>query len=68
MNVKLVESLVNVIKSLDKEERDLLEKKLFLNTEEPSIKEIMELAQMGGSFDFLADEPDIYTLEDGEAI
>ncbi len=68
MNVKLVESLVNVIKSLDKEERDLLEKKLFLDAEEPTTKEIMELAQIGGSFDFLADEPDIYTLEDGEAI
>ena len=28
----------------------------------------MQLAQSGGCFDFLHDEPDIYTIEDGEPI
>jgi hypothetical protein len=30
--------------------------------------EITQLAQSGGAFQFLHDEPDIYTLEDGEPI
>ena len=34
----------------------------------PSAKELENLAQTGGAFDFLHDEPDIYTLEDGEPI
>jgi hypothetical protein len=28
----------------------------------------MQLAMQGGAFDFLHDEPDLYTLEDGEPI
>lgn len=28
----------------------------------------MRLAQQGGAFDFLHDEPDLYTLKDGEPI
>ena len=31
-------------------------------------EELMQLAMQGGAFDFLRDEPDIYTLEDGEPI
>jgi hypothetical protein len=30
--------------------------------------EIKQLAQSGGAFQFLQDEPDIYTLEDGQPI
>ena len=29
---------------------------------------LMRLAEIGGSFDWLKDEPDLYTLEDGEPI
>jgi hypothetical protein len=35
---------------------------------EPTGEDLARLAQHGGSFDWLADEPDIYTLDDGEPI
>ncbi len=68
MNTKLVDSLVQVILSLSQEERTLLEKKLFFNELEPSTPELMKLAQAGKSFNFLHDEPDIYSLKDGESV
>lgn len=68
MNTQLVESLIQVILSLSPEERKLLETKLFWDSSEPTTHEIMKLAQSGGVFDFLADEPDLYSLEDGEPI
>ena len=68
MNTKLVDSLVQMILSLSQEERTLLEKKLFFDESEPSTKELMQLAQAGNSFDFLQDEPDIYSLKDGEPV
>jgi hypothetical protein len=34
----------------------------------PTSDEIARAAHGGGAFDWLADEPDIYTLEDGERI
>ena len=84
MNTQLVDSLVQVILSLDQEERTLLEKKLFFDREgcsrlesisnrgvdesEPSTPELMQIAQTGNSFDFLQDEPDIYSLKDGEPL
>jgi hypothetical protein len=68
MNSKLVVSLVQVILSLSKEERFLLEEKLFFDSSNPSTRNLMHLAQIGGSFNFLYDEPDLYTLEDGEPI
>ncbi|MFZ4556941.1 MAG: hypothetical protein ACOYN8_11290 [Pseudanabaena sp.] len=37
-------------------------------TEEVSTRDLMNLAMAGGSFDFLYDEPDLYTLEDGEPV
>ena len=33
---------------------------------EPTTFELMQIAQTGGAFNFLEDEPDLYTLEDGE--
>jgi len=36
--------------------------------EEPTLAELAELAQRGGSFDWLYDEPDIYSMEDGEPV
>ena len=68
MNAKLVDSLVQIILSLPLEERLLLEKKLFLDTSEPSSQELMRLAESSDSFNFLYDEPDIYNLKDGEPV
>jgi hypothetical protein len=68
MNAKLIESLVQIIQSLSEEERLLLDKKLVEDIPYPSAKELENLAQTGGAFDFLNNEPDIYTLEDGEPI
>jgi hypothetical protein len=36
--------------------------------DEPTSAELAELAQRGGSFDWLADEPDLYSDEDGEPV
>lgn len=68
MNIQLVESLVQIINSLSSAKLALLEQKLFSNICYPSTTELMHLAEQGGAFDFLDDEPDIYTLEDGEPI
>lgn len=68
MNIQLVESLLQVILALPTEERLWLEEKLFINIPAPSTNELMNLAESGKSFDFLHDEPDLYTLEDGESI
>lgn len=68
MNTKLVDSLVQVILSLSDEEPYLLEEKLFFNSSYPSTPEIMELAQNSKAFEFLHNEPDLYTLDDGEFI
>jgi hypothetical protein len=68
MNTKLVESLLQAILSLSDEERSLLEEKLFFDSSEPSTSDLMLLAQTGGTFNFLENEPDIYSLDDGEPI
>ncbi|XZN97345.1 MAG: hypothetical protein ACM65K_03270 [Microcoleus sp.] len=68
MNTKLIESLVQIIQTLSEEEQLLIQAKLFSNIPYPSTAEIAQLAQSGGAFQFLDDEPDIYTLEDGEPI
>ncbi|MEH2183514.1 hypothetical protein [Nostoc sp.] len=68
MNTKLVESLLQAILSLSDEERSLLEEKLFFNSSEASTHDLMLLAQTGEAFKFLENEPDIYSLDDGEPI
>ena len=68
MNTQLVDSLVQAIRSLSAEERAALEEKLFFDASEPTTGEVVTLALRGGSFDFLADEPDLYSLEDGDPI
>jgi hypothetical protein len=35
---------------------------------EPNPLELAALAQHGGAFDWLSDEPDLYTDEDGEPV
>ncbi|MEH2288437.1 hypothetical protein [Nostoc sp.] len=68
MNTKLIESLLQAILSLSDEERSLLEEKLFFDLSEPSTRDLMLLAQTGETFNFLENEPDIYSLDDGELI
>jgi hypothetical protein len=68
MNTQLVESLVQAIRALSFEERAALEEKLFFEADEPTTADLAALSMRGGSFDFLADEPDLYSLEDGEPI
>lgn len=68
MNQKLIDSLVTIVQSLSDEERQSFEQKLFFDNHLVSTQEIMNLAETSHSFDFLKDDPDIYTLEDGEAI
>ncbi|MDJ0582430.1 hypothetical protein [Crocosphaera sp.] len=68
MNHKLVDSLITIICSLSEEERKNFEEKLFFDNNQISTQELINLAQKGHSFDFLVDEPDIYTLEDGESV
>lgn len=41
---------------------------MYENLPEPSTQELMHLADRGGAFDFLHDEPGLYTIEDGEPI
>lgn len=67
MNTQLVESLVQVILALPAAERALLEEKLF-GIPYPSTRELAQLAQNGKAFDFLHNEPDLYTQDDGEPI
>jgi hypothetical protein len=70
-NLQLVESIVQLVRSLPIADRQMLEQRLAVElTEYPEIttQEIMQIAQDGGAFDFLHDEPDLYTLEDGEPI
>lgn len=68
MNTQLVEFLVWVIRALSAEERAALEETLFFPSDEPVTGELATLALRGGSFDFLADEPDLYSLKDRELI
>ena len=68
MNTQLVESIYQVIQSLSDEERSLLEEKLYTNLPYPSQEEIIALAETSNVFDFLNNEPDLYSLEDGEAV
>jgi hypothetical protein len=68
VNIQLIESLVQAIRSLSPTEQFLLDQKLHSNIPEPSTLELMHLAEQGGAFDFLHEEPDLYTWEDGEPI
>jgi hypothetical protein len=71
VNLQMVESILQLIRSLPIAERQALEQRLSEElTEYPEIttQELMQIAAQGGAFDFLHDEPDLYTLEDGEPI
>ena len=68
VNTQLVESLLQVIRSLSSAEQALLEEKLFNDIPYPSTLELIHLSEKGGAFDELYNEADIYTLEDGEPL
>jgi hypothetical protein len=68
MNDRLVNSLVQIISSLTDEERRSLEEQLLWNFSQPTTKELIYLIQKSRTFDFLDNEPDLYTLEDGEPV
>lgn len=68
VNVQLVITLVQIIRSLTVEERKILEKELLFEDSELLTQELMQLVQRGGAFDFLHNEPDLYSLKDGEPI
>ncbi|NMF84795.1 hypothetical protein [Nodosilinea sp. P-1105] len=67
-NTQLVDSLIQVILSLSSTEQALLLDKLLGEIPYPSTSEMMHLAEQGGSFSFWQEEPEIYTLDDGEFI
>ncbi len=76
MNTQLIDSLVQVIRALPTAEQAALTEQLFLDSSAgvssdqtyPTTKELTTLALQSGSFDFLAQEPDLYSLKDGEPI
>jgi hypothetical protein len=71
VNLQMVESIIQLIRSLPIAERQVLEQRLAIElTEYPEVttQELMMLAETGGAFDFLYYEPDLYTFEDGEPI
>ncbi|MCT7955412.1 hypothetical protein NG795_09100 [Laspinema sp. D3] len=68
MNTPLVNTLFQLIHSLSPEDRAALEEKLLFDTAYPFTPEAINLTLQSSSFDFLNEEPDLYTLEDGEPI
>lgn len=68
MNTPRVNALFQLIHSLSPKDRAALEEKLLFDTAYPSTPEAINLALQSSSFDFLNDEPDLYTLDDGEPI
>ncbi|MBF2058561.1 MAG: hypothetical protein IGQ45_15440 [Cyanobacterium sp. T60_A2020_053] len=68
MNQKLIDSLITVVQLLTNEERQIFEQKLFFDDSLILTGDIVNLAEKSHSFDFLNDEPDIYTFKDREII
>jgi hypothetical protein len=60
MNAKLVDSIIQIVLSLTKEEQELFRSKLSYLLSEPSSQDLIQLAEQGDSFKFLHDEPDLY--------
>jgi len=61
MNTQPVESIIQPIRSLSPKEQAIVASKLFFNSTYPSTPNIVTLALQGSSFDFLNDEPDLYS-------
>ncbi len=68
MNVQLVESLIQVMLFLEADEQLALAAKISKNIPYPLTQELVQFAQKDGYFNFLNNKPEIYTLENPEAI
>ncbi|MEG4857256.1 hypothetical protein QUB75_06050 [Microcoleus sp. K1-B6] len=68
MNVQLVESLIQVILSLEACKQLAIAGKRLKNIPCPLTQKLVQLVLKGGYFNFLNDELEIYTLKDREAI
>jgi hypothetical protein len=68
MNVQLVKSLIKVILPLAANEQLASLGKILPTLSYPLTQELVQLAQKGGYFNFLNNKPEIYTLENPEAI
>ncbi len=54
--------------TFSEEERSLLEEKLFFEDSYLATDDMIKLAQRSRAFDFLYNEPELYSLEHGEPI
>ncbi|MEG4211921.1 hypothetical protein [Microcoleus sp. S13_B4] len=68
MNVQLVESLIQVLLSLEAAEQLAIVGKRLKNLPCPLTQKLVQLAQKGRNLFFLNDEPEIYILEYRQAI
>ena len=67
-NPQLTKNLLEVIWSLPVEDRRWLLEQLGGEAVDLSSQDLAELALVGQAFDDLAQEPDLYSFSDGEAI
>jgi hypothetical protein len=67
-NPQLTRNLLEVIRSLPDADRRWLLEQLGQDSGELSDHELAEMALAGQAFDDLAQEPDLYSFTDGEAI
>jgi hypothetical protein len=79
-NTQLVYSIIELIESSPQADQNLLTQRLFFDSaligeadtseklDYPCLQEVSNLAQMGGAFEFLEHEPDLYTINDGEPV
>ncbi len=67
MNVQLVESLIQVLLSLEAGEQLAIVGKRLNNLPCPLTQKLVQLAQKGGNLNFLNDAPEFYILEYREA-
>ena len=68
INRQLTQNLLAVIRSLPDEDRGWLVERLEHDASELSSSELAQMATAGGAFNDLAEEPDLYSFSDGEAI
>jgi hypothetical protein len=68
MNQPLVDALFQLIQTLSPQEQAALAQKLEATVPQSTSQELAQWVQAGGSFEFLQDEPALYTLEDGESL
>jgi hypothetical protein len=67
-NHQLTKNLLEVIRSLPDEDRRWLLEQLGQDTSDLSSQELAALTQAGQAFDDLAQEPDLYSFNDGELV